>query len=227
MSKFTREQMAVLARERGNNTEDKNKKNPLDFVLWYGDKREPNWGSPWGVGRPGWHIECSSMILEYLGSCIDVHGGGRDLIYPHHESEIAQSESYTNEKFVNTWMHTGMVLYEGEKMSKSLNNLVLISDLLENYSPNAIRWLLLSHHYRSPWEFEEYDLVQIEKKVEHISREMKGIKKNEHEIVPEFENLMNDDMNTPKTLELVERLMSEEKKEQALAILEILGFSFK
>lgn len=226
LSKFTREQMIILARERGNNLEDKNKKNPLDFVLWYGDEREPYWSSPWGNGRPGWHIECSSMIFDYLGPRIDIHGGGRDLIYPHHESEIAQSESYTSEKFVNTWMHTGMVLYEGEKMSKSLNNLVLVSELLEKYSPAAIRWLLLSHHYRSPWEFEEYDLQQIEKKVEQISHAVSGARKADT-IISEFEIFMDDDMNTPKVLELVERLVFEEKKEQAFAILEILGFNFR
>lgn len=226
LSKFTREQMIILARERGNNLEDKNKKNPLDFVLWYGDEREPYWSSPWGNGRPGWHIECSSMIFDYLGPHIDIHGGGRDLIYPHHESEIAQSESFTSEKFVNTWMHTGMVLYEGEKMSKSLNNLVLVSELLEKYSPAAIRWLLLSHHYRSPWEFEEYDLQQIEKKVEQISHAVSGARKADT-IISEFEIFMDDDMNTPKVLELVERLVFEEKKEQAFTILEILGFDFR
>ncbi len=226
LSRFTREQMMFLAKERGNNLEDKNKRDALDFVLWFGDSKTPNWDSPWGKGRPGWHIECSSMIFEYLGSQIDIHGGGRDLIYPHHDSEIAQSESFTNKRFVNTWMHTGMVLYEGEKMSKSLGNLILVSDLLKKYSPNAIRWLILSHHYRSPWEFEEFELNEIAEKIIKYESKFRKVKSNNKIVSSEFEDLMSDDINTPKVLELVEKLIKEEREEEASKILEVLGFNF-
>lgn len=224
LSQFTREQMMYLSVERGNNLKDKNKKDPLDFVLWFGDVKSPSWDSPWGKGRPGWHIECTSMIFEFLGKNIDIHGGGRDLIYPHHESEIAQSTAITSKKFVNTWMHTGMVLYEGEKMSKSLGNLVLISDLLKKYSPNAIRWLLLSHHYRSPWEYEEMEIMEIEEKVEKILGQLLHSNPSQSIDLQNFESFMDCDLNTPKVLELVEELIKDKKKSEAFKILEILGF---
>lgn len=229
LSRYTSEQMLFISRERGNNPDDPNKKNPLDFVLWLGSLEKPNWNSPWGFGRPGWHIECSTMIYEYLGKAIDIHGGGRDLIYPHHESEIAQSESFTGKSpFVNIWMHTAMVLYEGEKMSKSLGNLVLIEDLLKKYSPEAIRWMLLSYHYRAPWEFEEFELEKIEKKLKDIRSsilDIRGVAKNhEPSTMNQFEELMDDDLNTPKVLEYVEKLVLENKKQEAKKILEILGF---
>lgn len=224
LSKFNSDQMLYISRDRGNNEDDPNKENPLDFVLWYSDPSEPSWESPWGKGRPGWHIECSTMIYEYLGTTIDIHGGGRDLMYPHHENEIAQSESFTGEKFVNTWMHTGMVLYEGEKMSKSLGNLVLMSDVLKKYSSFAIRWLLLSHHYRAPWEYEEMEMREVEEKVTKILRKLSSVDIAKKPVGVEFESIMEDDLNTPKVLELVERLIEENKKSQAKNILEILGF---
>lgn len=225
LSRYTSEQMLYISRDRGNNPDDPNKKNSLDFVLWYGVASGPSWDSPWGKGRPGWHIECSTMIFEYLGLQIDIHGGGRDLIYPHHENEIAQSEAFTNKSpFVKTWMHTSMVLCEGEKMSKSLGNLILVEDLLKKFSPNAIRWMILSHHYREPWEYEEYELEQIEKKVKKIVKPLAKVKSNKSEIILEFEELMDDDINTPKALELVEKLVTENKNEDAKRILEILGF---
>jgi len=159
--------MTLLSKERGANPNDPNKKDPLDFILWQKVKEgEPSWQSPWGEGRPGWHIECSAMINTYLGDRIDIHGGGRDLIYPHHESEIAQSESFTGRKpFVGYWLHIGMVLYEGEKMAKSLGNLIIVSDLAKKYSANTIRWLLLSHHYRKPWEYDLLRLKSVRKKL--------------------------------------------------------------
>lgn len=154
-------EMLPIANERGNNPDDPNKRDPLDFVLWQAAKPgEPTWDSPWGPGRPGWHIECTAMATRYLGSSIDIHGGGYDLIFPHHECEIAQSENATGiEPFSRVWMHVAMVNYEGEKMSKSLGNLVLASDLLNTYSADTIRLYLFSHHYRAAWEFldEEMD----------------------------------------------------------------------
>lgn len=220
--------MLFISRERGNNPDDPNKKNPLDFVLWFADENTPFWDSPWGKGRPGWHIECSTMIDSILGSRIDIHGGGRDLIYPHHESEIAQSESVTGESpFVNIWMHTSMVLSEGEKMSKSLGNLVLVSDLLEKYSPFAVRYLLLSHHYRAPWEFEEYDLTQVEMKVDKIKNLICDTHKNTQKEInmQKFEELMEDDLNTPLVLELIDELILEKKLGDARKIFEVLGFN--
>jgi cysteinyl-tRNA synthetase len=132
-------------------------RNPLDFLLWQAKAPgEPFWPSPWGDGRPGWHIECSAMATEYLGPTIDIHGGGADLIYPHHESEIAQSESVTGRApFVRIWAHVGMLCYQGEKMSKSLGNMVFAGDLLRRYPADAVRLALYSRHYREPWEYED------------------------------------------------------------------------
>src|SRR6202043_4042396 len=162
--------MEVFSAERGNNLNDPHKKNPLDFVLWIASSSQPVWDSPWGKGRPGWHIECSSIIHKYLGEQIDIHGGGKDLIFPHHESEIAQSQSATKKiPFAKYWLHTGTVMYQGEKMSKSLGNLVLIDELLKKYSPNAIRWVLLSHHWYEDWEFHERELQEAEMKVDLIT----------------------------------------------------------
>ena len=140
LSHLDRETMLQIAAERGGRVDDPLKDDPLDFLLWQAAAPgEPTWPSPWGPGRPGWHIECSAMSMRYLGETIDVHGGGTDLIYPHHESEIAQSESYSGKHFVRYWMHVGMLCYQGEKMSKSLGKLVMAPQLLESYHPDAIR----------------------------------------------------------------------------------------
>ena len=154
VSHFDRDEMLRLASERGGRPDDPNKRNPLDFVLWQpSEADEPSWQSLWGSGRPGWHIECSALALRELGTTIDLHGGGADLVFPHHECERAQSESATGEPFVKHWMHQAMVRLDGEKMSKSLGNLVFVSDLLDGWDPAAIRLALLAHHYRTPWEW--------------------------------------------------------------------------
>ncbi len=152
--------MLEVANERGNVPTDPRKQDPLDFVLWQGQQPgEPAWDSPWGPGRPGWHIECSSMSVKYLGPRIDIHGGGSDLIFPHHTCEIAQSENATGKHpFVQIWMHNSMVYYQGEKMSKSLGNLVRVSELLRHYDPDAIRLVLLAHRYRDQWEYFDSDI---------------------------------------------------------------------
>src|SRR5438132_1098817 len=152
--------MLTIANERGNFPDDPRKRDPLDFVLWQAQAPgEPAWPSPWGPGRPGWHIECSSMSIHYLGPQLDIHGGGADLAFPHHTCEIAQSEHYTGKiPFSRFWVHTGIVDQDSEKMSKSLGNLTLVSDLLKNYSADAIRVTLLNHHYRYPWECFSEDL---------------------------------------------------------------------
>jgi len=156
VSNYTRDEMIELARERGGNVEDPYKRNPLDFVLWQPSADgEPTWETMWGPGRPGWHIECSALALRELGTTIDLHGGGSDLIFPHHECERAQSEAATGEPFVRHWMHVGMVRMDGEKMSKSLGNLVFVSDLLKSWDPRAIRLAIIEHHYRDSWEWDD------------------------------------------------------------------------
>jgi L-cysteine:1D-myo-inositol 2-amino-2-deoxy-alpha-D-glucopyranoside ligase len=156
ISHLSRDEMLELAAERGGNVDDPNKRDPLDFVLWQPSAPdEPAWESLWGPGRPGWHIECSALALRELDTTIDLHGGGTDLIFPHHECEAAQSEAATGQTFVRHWMHQAMVRMDGEKMSKSLGNLVFISDLLKTYDPRAIRLAIIEHHYREPWEWDD------------------------------------------------------------------------
>ncbi|MGZ3680032.1 MAG: cysteine--tRNA ligase [Ktedonobacterales bacterium] len=154
------ENWLATANERGNNPNDPRKDDPLDFVLWQAQQPgEPAWPSPWGPGRPGWHIECSAIVVKYLGARILIHGGGADLVFPHHTCEIAQSENATGERpFVRTWMHCAMVRLDGEKMSKSLGNLVLVRNLLPEYTPDAVRVMLLSHHYHKEWEYTVEDM---------------------------------------------------------------------
>jgi L-cysteine:1D-myo-inositol 2-amino-2-deoxy-alpha-D-glucopyranoside ligase len=162
LSHLAADEMLPIANERGNVPDDPNKRDPIDFIMWQaGAPGEPTWDSPWGPGRPGWHIECSAMSMKYLGPTVDIHGGGYDLIFPHHECEIAQSEHATGiVPFVRTWMHVAMVDYQGEKMSKSLGNLILASDLLRDYSSDTIRLYLFSHHYRTPWEYTDDELEE-------------------------------------------------------------------
>jgi L-cysteine:1D-myo-inositol 2-amino-2-deoxy-alpha-D-glucopyranoside ligase len=159
LSHYSREHMINLARARGGKPDDPHRRDPLDFVLWQPSlDDEPSWEAPFGIGRPGWHVECSVMAMDNLGPTIDLHGGGTDLIFPHHECEIAQSESVTGETFSRRWMHSAMVSYEGEKMSKSLGNLVFVSELLKTCDPRAIRLALMRHHYRAGFEWHDTDL---------------------------------------------------------------------
>lgn len=156
VSHYDRDEMLGFAAERGGNPDDPNKRDPLDFVLWQPSAEdEPSWESLWGQGRPGWHIECSALALRELGTTIDLHGGGSDLIFPHHECESAQSEAATGEPFVRHWMHQAMVGMNGEKMSKSLGNLVFVSELRKEWDTRAIRLAALAHHYRTPWEWND------------------------------------------------------------------------
>jgi len=158
LSRLERDEMVVLARENGGRPDDPNKRHPLDFVLWQPSlPDEPAWESRWGPGRPGWHIECSALARRELGDTIDIHGGGRDLVFPHHECEVAQCESVTGTTFVRHWVHVGLVGLEGTKMSKSLGNLVFVADLLKEFDPMAVRLALLSHHYRGDWQWDRSD----------------------------------------------------------------------
>jgi L-cysteine:1D-myo-inositol 2-amino-2-deoxy-alpha-D-glucopyranoside ligase len=159
VSHLGREEMLALAAERGGNPDDPNKSDPLDFVLWQPSAPdEPAWDSLWGPGRPGWHIECSALAMRELGTTIDLHGGGTDLVFPHHECEAAQSEAATGDMFVRHWMHVGMVRLGGEKMSKSLGNLVFVSDLLKEWEPQAVRLAVVAHHYRESWDWTDDDM---------------------------------------------------------------------
>jgi L-cysteine:1D-myo-inositol 2-amino-2-deoxy-alpha-D-glucopyranoside ligase len=171
LSGFGRGAMIELLTERGGDPADPRKQDPLDFVLWQRSAPdEPSWETPWGSGRPGWHIECSAMCYRYLGKQVDIHGGGDDLIYPHHESEIAQSESFTGlSPFARFWIHTGMLRYQGKKMSKSLGNMVFVRDLRQRYSPNAIRLQLLGHHYRQSFNFEESELSAAQELADQLA----------------------------------------------------------
>jgi L-cysteine:1D-myo-inositol 2-amino-2-deoxy-alpha-D-glucopyranoside ligase len=162
VSHLSRAEMLPIANERGNVPDMPGKRDPLDFVLWQRSlPDEPAWESPWGGGRPGWHIECSAMSMTYLGTQFEIHGGGGDLLFPHHESERAQSEGATGDRpFVSWWTHAGMLSHDGDKMSKSIGNLVLVRDLLKTYSGDAIRLYLVSQHYRSEVHFAEDALVR-------------------------------------------------------------------
>jgi L-cysteine:1D-myo-inositol 2-amino-2-deoxy-alpha-D-glucopyranoside ligase len=156
ISHLGRDEMLALAAEHGGNPDDPAKRDPLDFVLWQPSAPdEPSWPSLWGPGRPGWHVECSALALRELGTTIDLHGGGTDLVFPHHECEAAQSEAATGEPFVRHWLHAPMVRYRGEKMSKSLGNLVFVSELVKESDPMAVRLALLDHSHRAPWEWNE------------------------------------------------------------------------
>jgi len=177
------------------------KRNPLDFVLWKLAKpKEPSWDSPWGKGRPGWHIECSAMSTQCLGDTFDIHGGGFDLQFPHHENEIAQSEAATNKKFVNTWMHVGFVQVNREKMSKSLGNFFTIREVLEKYRPEVIRYFLIASHYRSQVNYSTENLDDAQQALERFYTSMRDLpnapplEKSEYE--KRFNTAMDDDFNT-------------------------------
>jgi cysteinyl-tRNA synthetase len=201
--------MLTIANERGNFPDDSRKKDPLDFVLWQAQAPgEPAWPSPWGPGRPGWHIECSAMSMHYLGPQLDIHGGGADLAFPHHTCEIAQSEHFTEKApFSRFWMHTGMVFQEGEKMSKSLGNLTLVSDLLKDYSADAIRVVLLNHQYRYPWECFPADLEVAQEIVAHFQqvRSLVGdeVRGEDTMLLDQFKAAMDNDLNTPQAILLL------------------------
>jgi cysteinyl-tRNA synthetase len=206
---------------------DETKNDPLDFALWKFASDQPKWQSPWGDGRPGWHIECSAMSLKYLGENFEIHGGGRDLIFPHHENEIAQSESHTGKNFAKIWMHVGMVTINGEKMSKSLGNTKSIEHVLKNWGPNIIRLFCLSGHYSKPIDYSEDALKETIikwRQVENCYAELSSSEKDESVISPslskfvmekvdfikkEFDNALNSDFNTPLALNAFFRLVKE------------------
>jgi len=200
---------------------DEEKNNPIDFALWKFSESEPSWDSPWGKGRPGWHIECSAMSLKYLGENFEIHGGGRDLIFPHHENEIAQSESFKQNQFAKIWMHVGMITINGEKMSKSLGNVKSVSHVLENWGPNIIRLFCLSGSYSKPIDYSEILLKENMTKLRQIEscyyelRLAVGIddevtvEKLVNDCKNEFNSALNNDLNTPLALTIYYKLIRE------------------
>jgi L-cysteine:1D-myo-inositol 2-amino-2-deoxy-alpha-D-glucopyranoside ligase len=193
ISHYDREQMLELARQHGGKPDDPNKRDPLDFVLWQpSEADEPAWESLWGPGRPGWHIECSALAMRELGTTIDLHGGGSDLIFPHHECEAAQSEAATGEPFVRHWMHQAMVRMDGEKMSKSLGNLVFVSDLRKEWDTRAIRLAVVAHHYRTPWEWDEQIMPAAATRLEAWIAAGEG-----DGALEEVRDRLDDDLDTP------------------------------
>jgi cysteinyl-tRNA synthetase len=204
---------------------DEKKRNPLDFALWKAAKPgEPSWASPWGKGRPGWHIECSAMSQKYLGDTLDIHGGGKDLIFPHHENEIAQAEGATERPFVRYWLHNGFVNIEKEKMSKSLGNFLTIKEILKEHHPEVVRLFLLSRHYRSPIDFSNQGMEEAGRNLDRFYQTLAGIDaiiaqekasepvseglspeemavyRRAEEFTTQFEEAMDDDFNTAVAL---------------------------
>jgi cysteinyl-tRNA synthetase len=213
LSHLPHSEMLPVANERGNHPEDPNKRDPLDFVLWQAQMPgEPAWESPWGPGRPGWHIECSTMATKYLGKTVDIHGGGLDLCFPHHECEIAQIQPVLGQDpYVHTWMHTAMVGYQGEKMSKSLGNLVMVDKLMDTYSPDALRLYLGSHHYREAWSYSEKDLQKFQVLANSLSQAVrvengKNTSFSPTKYVNEFSESMENDMGTPGAVHALQGL---------------------
>jgi cysteinyl-tRNA synthetase len=209
---------------------DKRKKEAIDFALWKRAKEgEPNWESPWGKGRPGWHIECSAMSMKYLGKTFDIHAGGSDLIFPHHENEIAQSEAYSGQQFVKYWMHNGYLCLNNKKMSKSLGNIMKVREIREKYSGEATRYFILSAHYRNPLDFCEEQLQQSRKSLQRLKNTIYNVKyilkqekfkdslnKNEELLIGQikenekkFMEAMDDDFNTPVALSWIFALNKE------------------
>lgn len=196
------------------------KRSPLDFVLWKMAKpNEPSWTSPWGEGRPGWHIECSAMAMDQLGEQFDIHGGGLDLQFPHHENEIAQSEGATGKPFANYWLHVGMLKVNNEKMSKSTGNFFTIADVLKKYHPEVIRYFLLSSHYRSSLNYSDDTLQNAAKALTRLYQSIRGIDCEMTSIdmsyKDQFNAAMNDDFNTPIALSVLFQLANEINKTKA------------
>lgn len=212
------------------------KEDPLDFALWKKDEKF-GYNSPWGVGRPGWHIECSAMVRKHLGKTIDIHAGGADLIFPHHENEIAQSECANGCKFVNYWMHNGFVTINKEKMSKSLGNFLTIDKVLEKYDANTIRLFILTNHYRMPVEFSEEALTSAQAGAKRLINAKATPVDNDFDITQteeykQFTEAMDDDLNTAKALAVLFGLANKANKDEknAYTILvklgDVLGFNF-
>jgi L-cysteine:1D-myo-inositol 2-amino-2-deoxy-alpha-D-glucopyranoside ligase len=202
VSHYSHEQMLEFARQRGGNVDDPQKRNPLDFVLWHPSAEdEPAWDATWGAGRPGWHIECSALALRDLGTTIDLHGGGSDLIFPHHECERAQSEAATGEIFVKHWMHVAMVFKDGEKMSKSLGNLVFVDQLRTLWDPRSIRIAIIEHHYRKEWEWDE---ALMPRSSARLAQWVASVGGTQSDLLDSVRACLDNDLDTPSALALID-----------------------
>jgi len=202
ISHYSTEQMIAFARERGGHVDDPNKRHPLDFVLWHPSADdEPSWDTMWGSGRPGWHIECSALALRELGTTIDLHGGGSDLIFPHHECERAQSEAATGEPFVRHWMHVAMVYMNGHKMSKSLGNLVFVDRLRTEWDPRAIRLAIIEHHYRREWEWDD---TLMPRNAARLAAWQAAGSGDDGSLLSDVRAALDDDLDTPAALALID-----------------------
>ena len=203
LSGYSTDEMLALAKERGGNVDDPNKRHPLDFVLWHPSADdEPSWDTMWGPGRPGWHIECSALALRELGTTIDLHGGGADLIFPHHESERAQSEAATGEPFVKHWMHTALISKDGEKMSKSLGNLVFVDALRETWDPRAIRLTIIEHHYRTEWEWDDELMPRNAARLDAWLASVGG--QSGDDLLEHVRTRLDDDLDTPGAIAAID-----------------------
>ena len=211
LSGYTRDEMIALARERGGAPDDPRQCDPLDFVLWMPSAPdEPSWGSPFGPGRPGWHIECSAMGMAALGSTIDIHGGGGDLVFPHHECEIAQSESITGKRFASYWVHASLVAYQGTKMSKSLGNLVFVSDLRQQIDPRAIRLALMAHHYGTDYEWFDHEGPAAQADLERMVAAVGGAEPVwRGGVVDEVRAALDDNLDAPRARDALLRVTAE------------------
>ena len=206
ISHYDADTMIAFAKERGGNVEDPNKRNPLDFVLWHPSLAdEPAWDTLWGAGRPGWHIECSALALRELGTTIDLHGGGSDLIFPHHECERAQSEAATGVPFARHWMHVAMVYMDGHKMSKSRGNLVFVDKLRTQHDPRAIRLGLIEHHYRVEWEWDDGLMERNERRLAAWSG---ASATSDAALLADVRAALDDDLDTPRAVSLIDEAAS-------------------
>ena len=206
VSHLDTEAMLRLAAENGGNPDDPHKRHPLDFVLWQPSAPdEPAWESLWGPGRPGWHIECSALAMRELGTTIDLHGGGRDLIFPHHECEAAQSEAATGQRFVRHWMHVGLVRLGGTKMSKSLGNLVFVSDLLKDWEPAVIRLAIIAHRYRDGWDWDDGLLTAAAERYESWRAASSGSAgADSSAVLDAVRAALDDDLDTPAAIAAID-----------------------
>ena len=208
VSGYPHEEMLRLAALRGGNIDDPQKRNPLDFVLWQPSAAdEPAWETPWGPGRPGWHVECSALALRELGEHVHLHGGGADLIFPHHECERAQSESATNTPFVDHWMHAALISKDGEKMSKSLGNLVFIDALREEWDPRAIRLGIISHHYRTEWEWHDNLMPSSNERLARWQASVGG--DDDGALINAVRAALDNDLDTPHACSQIDTAVSE------------------
>jgi L-cysteine:1D-myo-inositol 2-amino-2-deoxy-alpha-D-glucopyranoside ligase len=216
---YTRAEMLALARQRGGDVDNPDKRDPLDFVLWQPSAPdEPSWDTLWGPGRPGWHIECSALALRELGSTIHLHGGGTDLIYPHHECERAQSEAATGEPFVRHWMHTALIGKDGQKMSKSLGNLVFVDALRKEWDPMAIRLGIVEHHYRTEWEWDGDLMPRSAKRLDSWRGAVGG---RPGDLLTEVRAALDDDLDTPRAVGAIDD--AAERGEDVRAAAGLLG----